>query len=295
MRTVYAALLLAALTIGGTYWYQTAYSVCRVPIAYDIGILDDRFNLTRDEARAAVSGAESLWEDATGLNLFTFEEGASFTINFLYDDRQEVADQEQVLREVLDQKENMSESIRQEYENLIQKYGEVKATYEARIAAHENDLAKHNGEVAYWNNEGGAPPEVYDRLNATQAELGREREELDRLVGELNQLVDGINQLGEEGNRSVQDYNQNVEVYNARFHEEREFTQGDYQGDFINIYQFDDTAELRQVLAHELGHALSLGHVEDPGSIMYFLMEGQLADPRLSSADLEEFTRVCGR
>jgi predicted Zn-dependent protease len=36
----------------------------------------------------------------------------------------------------------------------------------------------------------------------------------------------------------------------------------------IRVYRFDDDDDLRLVLAHELGHAMGLGHSELAGSIM---------------------------
>jgi hypothetical protein len=263
-----------------------------VPVAYDLGSIDERFNLSPEEARAAISDAESLWEDATGKNLFTYTEGADFTINFIYDDRQERTDQEGKVRSILNTKEEMSEQIRDQYDELLQKYQKLKGTYTARVEDYEDALKAYNNEVELWNEKGGAPPSVYADLEKTKANLDEESKELNQRAEELNGIVDSINQLGEKGNSVVQTYNSDVAWYNALFSGEREFTQGDYEGDRINIYQFRDGTELREVLAHELGHALSLEHVEDEHGIMYYLMEGP--GLKLSSADLGEFHRVCG-
>jgi len=294
MHRFLAGFFVLALVLAGGYWYRDAESKCNVPVAYDLGAIDERFGISREEARAAVSDAESLWENATGENLFTYEEGADFTVNFVYDDRQEVTNEEGEIRTVLENKEEMSAEIRAEYEQMLNKYERLKSTYEHRVDDYEDSLDAYNDEVRLWNEKGGAPEGVFADLETTKERLDRESRELNQIARELNEIVDAINALGEAGNRVVRDYNEDVEWYNMFFGGEREFTQGDYQGDKINIYQFRDGVELRQVLAHELGHALSLGHVEDEGSIMYHLMEGAHADLKLASTDLQEFRRVCG-
>lgn len=294
MHRLLAGFFVVALVLAGGYWYRDAESKCNVPVVYDLGSIDERFGISREEARAAVSDAESLWENATGENLFTYEAGADFTINFVYDDRQEITNEEGEVRGILENKEEMSEGIRAEYDRMLGKYEKLKSTYEKRVDDYEDSLDAYNNEVALWNEKGGAPERVYADLETTKEHLDEESRELNGVAQELNEIVDSINDLGEAGNRVVRDYNEDVEWYNLFFSGEREFTQGDYQGDLINIYQFGDGVELRQVLAHELGHALSLGHIEEEGSIMYHLMEGAHPDLKLSGADLGEFRRVCG-
>jgi hypothetical protein len=294
MHRLLAGFFVIALVFAGGYWYRFAESKCNVPIAYDIGELDDRFDITRDEARAAISDAESLWEDATGQNLFTYQSDAVFKINFIYDNRQEKTEEEGELREILSDKEEVSEHIRDEYERLLDEYEELKDSYEDRVDAYEASLRAYNDEVEEWNKKGGAPESVFADLERIKDRLDAENKELNGIARELNKLVAAINNLGETGNRVVREYNEDVEWYNTIFGGEREFTQGDYQGDEINIYQFRDRDEPKRVLAHEFGHALSLGHVENDHSIMYYLMEGKLANFALSDTDVAEFRRVCG-
>jgi len=266
-----------------------------MPLTYTIGSLDARFELTDEEVRAIVSEVESKWEDKTGQNLFTYDpEHASLTINFIFDDRQLLTDDEHTLREVLDRKESISGAIRDEYENLISQYQKLQERYKSQVAGYENRLGVHNGEVAYWNNEGGAPSDIYARLNKEEKRLAGERTALEELADEINELVDQINTLSETGNETVEEYNDQVQLYNDRFNHEQEFTQGDYQKDRINIYQFADLDELKLVLAHEFGHALSLDHVDDEQAVMYYLMDGQDSSLVFTDADLAEFERVCG-
>ncbi len=290
-------LLVAALVLaGGYYWYHHAIvQACSVPLAYSIGTIDERFGLSQTDVQKVVKEAESLWEDATGRDLFVYDPAGALTVNFIYDDRQQLTNDEHTLRTVLDRKENVSSTIKGTYEELLAKYETIKKTYEERVNAYEGTLAAHNAEVASWNSNGGAPEDVYARLNGEQRTLDTENKALSGLAKTLNGLVDSINKLGAQGNKTVQDYNTQVAQYNSLFNHEREFTEGEYYQGRINIYQFKDRAELRLVLAHELGHALSLKHVNDPKSVMYYLMDKQPTAVTLSPADLAEFKRVCGK
>jgi IS1 family transposase len=294
MRSGFAFLLIVAVLFGAGYWYLVAEAVCDVPVSYRIGTIDPRFGISEEEVRNVVSEAESMWEDSTGENLFTYDTDGSLIINFVFDERQETANEQVQLEDVLESKEAMSDTIRTQYETLMREYESLRATYESQTTAYEQRLTAYNTEVNDWNEQGGAPADVYDRLEATKRELSREQERLNAGAAKLNVLVRKMNTLSAKGNSLISDYNETVEVYNGRFSEGHEFTQGDYEQDIINVYQYDSREELVLVLAHEFGHALSLDHVEGPESIMHKLMGEQTKESGLSETDIAEFERVCG-
>jgi hypothetical protein len=80
-------------------------------------------------------------------------------------------------------------------------------------------------------------------------------------------------------NLRINQKNDLVDEYNQTFSGERKFTQGAYEwnqsGKTIQVFQFNSLDELKLVLAHEVGHALGLDHVENPSSIMHYLMGNQ--------------------
>lgn len=294
MKRVLSILLMIVVLFGGGYWFYTAFAGCDVPIAYRVGDVDSRFGMSTDEVRNAISSAESMWEDGTDRNLFTYDPHGELVVNFVYDERQANTKKQEALKEVLDQKENMSDSVREQYETLLAKYDSLRASYQAQASAYEDTLAVYNKEVADWNTRGGAPKDVYARLQKTQATLTAEEDRLNALSADLNTLVKRINALGSQGNSLVSDYNSLVSTYNSEYSEGKEFTQGEYQDRVINIYEFTTQSELTVVIAHELGHALGIEHVESNTAIMYHHMKDQILKNGLTATDREAFIARCG-
>ncbi|MCA9361681.1 matrixin family metalloprotease [Candidatus Kaiserbacteria bacterium] len=284
-------LVTVLIVLGSVYVAKTA--VCQIPISYRLGSIDERFSIINEEAKQAISRAEEVWEKPLEKELFVYDENSNFTINFVFDERQEFTEAEYGFREKLNFAESVNESIRAQYQELSDEYENLKVAYDTKAKNYESQLANYNQKVATYNAEGGAPPEEFEKLSAERNELDKQQLEIQTLGRNLNKLVDEINRVGQQGNLLVQQYNRGVGEYNETFGESRQFTQGDYQGGNINIYTFKDIAELELVLAHEFGHALGIGHVEGRKSIMYYLIGEQPADLSLSGYDIETFSQVC--
>ena len=294
MRNVLIFSLVVSILFTTTYWVYSEDTMCRYPIAYSIGEFDDQFSISREEARLAIAEAAELWEEAVGEELFTYDEDAGFTVNFVFDERQAVSDEEREARNELATIESRNISVSDQYDRLVVEFEQLRASYRAQVSQYEERLAAHNARVDEFNQDGGAPPDAFAELEAERNELADIARGLDVEVQALNQVAESVNQLSEQGNQLINEYNQLVEQYNQRFGQAGEFTQGDYQGNKIHVYTFADDIELRQVLAHELGHALALEHVDDPRAIMYYLMGTQGDVLTLTQADVDEFDRVCG-
>lgn len=294
MRSGFSVALFAVIVFAGGYFYNLAQAVCPIPFTYRIGFIDERFDLTLEEARVAVSDAAEIWEQATGQNLFSYDEDAKFAINFVFDERQEFTNSEEQFKDALEAAENVNTAIGETYAKLISEYNELKLLYEDKVEDFEQRFAVYSETVDRYNQEGGAPKAVFEELEAERLSLIKERSNLNDLDKKLDTLVVEVNRIGAHGNALIKNYNEKVGVFNEEFGESREFTQGDYNYGRINIYTFKDFDELELVLAHELGHALSLDHVEGEESVLYYLIGEQPKQLTLSETDIAEFNRVCG-
>ncbi len=294
MRALLILSLIFTLVFSTSYWYVSTANICPVPIAYRLGDIDVRFDITTDEAKKVLTDAEAMWENAVGRNLFVYDENTSFALNFIYDERQQLASTEEEWRMDLDRQEAESREILEQVKVSAKQYEVLQAEYDQDRARYESRLSSYNEEVESINQQGGASPEVYADLQIKQKDL---RSELARLIDQekvLNSTITEINDQGERGNELIKRYNEEVVQYNEIYGNLDIYTQGDFKRDRINIYKFSDLAELTRVIAHEFGHALGLGHVDGESSVMYYLMTDQSSQTELSTADKEVFFTVCG-
>jgi len=294
MKSSHILIGLFALSIPFTIWYTSTATQCPVPLSYRIGDIDESFSLSKAEALSDVRAAEAVWERTIGRDLFVYDESANFTIDFIFDERQETLNLEQIERQELDETRDVNNQVLDQVQTLQSQYDNLTQTYLSNVAQYEEDLAEYNADVNTYNDRGGAPPDKFSQLEAERIRLSQVANNLSTTAAQLNTLASEINELGERGNQLVNEYNREVNQYNAEFGFSREFTQGDYQGDKISIYTFNGKDELITVLAHEFGHALGIGHVESSESLMYYLVDETGSVKNLSTDDTLAFLAVCG-
>lgn len=196
MRSIFSVLSIVTLLFGGGYFYNLAQAVCPVPINYRIGQLDTRFGLSLDEAKVAVTKAAEVWESATGQNLFTYDDEADFSVNFIYDERQAFRESELDFESRLNVAKNVNDVLTATYNSLVNDYESIKVAYKEKTYSYEQRFAEYNEKVNNYNDSGGAPKEVYAELKSERGALENERNELNNLAGQLNNLVEEINALG---------------------------------------------------------------------------------------------------
>lgn len=294
MRFQFLALLCMTLAAAGTFWYRTTENICPIPLSYHIGVIAPEFNLSPEKARDYLTDAEKVWEKEIDRELFTYDENNGVAVNFIFDERQALAESQLIQKAELDKNKAENQELLATIDNLRKQYDADSKTYQEKVTAYETKLSAYNDKVNSYNDRGGAPSEVFAKLEKEKTALSRESGALNITSDKLNELAQKINELSQKSGEIVDVYNNEVKLYNDEFGFSREFTQGDYQDRVINIYKFSTDNEVRKVLAHELGHSLGIDHVEGDSSIMYYLLKDTISAPVLSSEDRAAFTALCG-
>jgi len=276
--------------------YSSLYAPCEQPISYALSLFDDKFGLTRQDFLSAVNKAETIWEEPIGKNLFAYTEDGKLKVNLIYDYRQQATSKLESLGIVVKEDKASYNGLKAKYEALKIEYEQVKADYDIRLAAFTQRKNIYDQDVQSWNRKKSSSKAEYDRLSQEGIALEAELAEIRKIEAKLNEYINEINSLSVVLNRLVDSLNLNVEKYNeVGASRGEEFTEGDYQNidgqQTINIYEFSGRDKLVRVLAHELGHALGLEHVDDPQAIMYKL--NMSANGILTNSDLQELKILC--
>jgi len=244
-----------------------------------------------------IKQAEAIWESPINKQLFEYSPIGELKINFIYDDRQKATDAMRKIGIVINNDQATYDMLKAKYDLLVASYKKESAQIDALIAAYNADKIAYNNEVNYWNSRGGASKAEYKILEQKRIDLNNQVAIINQAENSLNESVDTIKSEEEILNRLVVTLNIQVNTYNAVGSSiGKEYNEGEYisnaNGTAINVFQFNDKNQLMEVLVHELGHALGIGHLDNPKAIMYYLNEG--INEKLTSDDIAALKNACG-
>jgi len=171
----------------------------------------------------------------------------------------------------------------------------INLVYDTRQATTQK-LNNLNSQITSGKNSYESLKTEYDMLKAdilaTRDNVQTENDVviINQKIAKLNNLAQKINQSVSDVNAKVRQYNSAGEILGGQF--EEGLYESDSSGQKIDIYEFKNKNNLIRVLAHELGHALSLDHSNDPSSIMYYINSG--TNLTLSADDIRMLREHCG-
>jgi hypothetical protein len=256
-------------------------------VYYRIGTIDPRFNLSENEARTLVYEAAKIWEQPLKHKFFFYNPHAVFTINFIYDQRQQYTSEKIEAQQRLAVEQYHAKvaslSFDEEKSELDQEFSQ----HNAESAALQVRVERHKRNIEMLNSRGGASPSEIQAMQAESDQINRDVAAFNQNSTSLNAKQINLQHEAEAIKSQVDGYNQQTKIFNKNF-TGHPFETGVYKGDAINIYNYDNTDTLRFILAHELGHALGLKHTNDPQSLMYPTLEKQdIAHFKLTQSDID--------
>ncbi len=278
-------------------------SAPRFPLHWYLGKVDPRFGISETTIRTQCARAIHLWEAAAHRTLFVnSQDETAFPINFVFGVAQDKLNDRRGAKAKIAALDSALQESKRIHREAAAQFEDAKSRIELEESALKFKLDRYNHTVESWNSSGGALAEVVDQLTQEKQDISDEKAQVERDIPEVEALRSNANSLADESNRKLEEYDKAVRAFNSKFGSEISVVLGECRSnslgvESIQIYGYKDEDDLAFVLAHELGHALGLGHVKGEGAIMSAVEKGEkrAAKFELTPRDLKELQTAMKR
>lgn len=281
-----------------SYDSSSSKKPCNLPRTYQLGDIDKRFDISRQQLSNILTSVEDIWENSLNHEILRYDPDGEIVVHLVYSDQQELIDAEQRASKQIATKRAQSNEAEKKYKGIRYEFDEKHRELEKVTNRYKELIDVYNKKGKQFTEDSKLSPEEEKELNERQQQIEQVESERDSLLKVVQELQRKVNNQSDHVNQIIEQENRLIEKYNQQFSGKRKFDQGHYirnnDGERINIYQFSSKNELKVVLAHEFGHSLGLNHGDNPESIMYHLMNKQnWEDPTLTEEELMEFRNRC--
>jgi DNA repair exonuclease SbcCD ATPase subunit len=230
------------------------------------------------------------------------QDETAFPINFVFGVAQDKLNDRRGAKAKIAALDSALQESKRIHREAAAQFEDAKSRIELEESALKFKLDRYNHTVESWNSSGGALAEVVDQLTQEKQDISDEKAQVERDIPEVEALRSNANSLADESNRKLEEYDKAVRAFNSKFGSEISVVLGECRSnslgvESIQIYGYKDEDDLAFVLAHELGHALGLGHVKGEGAIMSAVEKGEkrAAKFELTPRDLKELQTAMKR
>lgn len=270
---------------------------CEEPLTYRTGDIDSRFNLSAQQITAVMEEVEELWETSLDRNLLEYKEDGKVVVDLIYSKEQKRFEEEQLFSNQIRTKKEQATATRNEYQRLAKRYNEKESDLKNTVSRY-NRIADSYNELAEELQGQNPSQDKIDELNELERQIKNLELNIERKQKNLESLRKQTNAKSEQLSDLIKERNKMIARYNNQFGGIKSFDQGQFikkgENEAIKVLQFSNRAELKTVLAHEVGHALGINHVNNPKSIMYHKMEKQdIFDLKLTDEDVTALKNQC--
>lgn len=286
-------LLLAAVLL---WWFWPGAMPVKAPVAsqsvrcdqlisWRLDSIDPAFGLSAAEALPLISDAAAQWNQALGKEVLRYDPQHGFPIRFVFDARQQQQLEQLLLERNLQRYDERISDQQQDFERQLADFQQNKQAFEQKDRQLAADIKLFNEKAQQ------ADPGAAALLGREQAELLSRQKEHALEAEQLDALSEKLQDRQKQLNNTIADRNALIPAQQATGLAEVGLLEQRGQNRTMTIFAYKDSHHLTLTLLHEFGHALGIGHLSDPGSIMHDQLNS--AQQQLTAADISAWHQQC--